>query len=74
MRNLLFVLSGRIWNIHIEGKQNQHYTGNTEISGKQGISHGIPKKQVNCSSVASQIRERYPETAWVLLQKSRGQD
>ena len=62
---LLFVLSGRIWNIHIEGNRINTTPEILKFLKKQGISHGIPKKQVNCSSVASQIRERYPETAWV---------
>ena len=62
---LLFVLSGRIWNIHIEGNRINTTPEILKFLEKQGISHGIPKKQVNCSSVASQIRERYPETAWV---------
>ena len=62
---LLFVLSGRIWNIHIEGNRINTTPEILKFLEKLGISHGIPKKQVNCSSVASQIRERYPETAWV---------
>ena len=70
---LLFVVSGRIWNIHIEGNRINTTPEILKFLEKQGISHGIPKKQVNCSSVASQIRERYPETAWVSA-KIRGQD
>ena len=61
----IYVMSLFVWNIHIEGNRINTTPEILKFLEKQGISHGIPKKQVNCSSVASQIRERYPETAWV---------
>lgn len=62
---LLFLLSGRIWNIHIEGNRINSTPEMLKFLEDQGIFHGIRKKQVSCSSVAAQIREKYPETAWV---------
>lgn len=62
---LLFLLSGRIWNIHIEGNRINSTPEILKFLDDQGISHGIRKNQVSCSAIASQIREEYPETAWV---------
>lgn len=62
---LLFFLSSRIWNIHIEGNITNSTPEILSFLKDKGISHGIKKSSVNCSNVASEIREHYPETAWV---------
>lgn len=62
---LLFFLSGRIWNIHIEGNITNSTPEILEFLEEEGVLHGISKTSVNCSSVAAKIREKYPKTAWV---------
>lgn len=65
---LLFLFSGRIWNIHIEGNLINSTPEILQFLEKEGISHGIAKASVNCSSLAARIREKYPETAWVSVE------
>lgn len=62
---LLFVLSGRIWNIHIEGNRVNSTPEILKFLEAQGVSHGMKKNSVNCSGIAAAIREEYPQTAWV---------
>lgn len=62
---LLFFLSGRIWNIHIEGNTANSSQEILEYLNEQGVYHGIKKSSVDCSSIAAGIRGNYPETAWV---------
>lgn len=62
---LLFILSQRIWNIHIEGNVANSTPEILCFLEEKGISHGIKKSALNCSAIAAGIREHYPETAWV---------
>lgn len=62
---IIFVLSGRIWNIHIEGNQKNSTPEILNFLSSQGICHGIAKKEVNCSQIAALVRENYPEITWV---------
>lgn len=62
---LMILLSGRVWNIHIEG--NIQYA-DPEILGfleENGIVHGMAKGKVNCSEIADSLRRNYPEITWV---------
>ena len=62
---LLFVLSGHIWNIHVQGNVRN---STPEILGfleAQGITHGISKNRVNCADIAAMIRREYPDITWV---------
>lgn len=62
---LCLILSGRIWNIHIEGNIKN---STPEILGflkDQGIVHGIAKNKVNCYEIAAMVRKKYPEITWV---------
>lgn len=62
---LLFVFSGRIWNIHIEGNIQNSTPEILKFLEDQGVSHGIRKSQVNCGSIAAAVRQNYPEITWV---------
>ena len=48
---LLFWLSGRIWNIHIDGNVKNSTPQLLEFLDQQGVIHGISKKNVNCSEI-----------------------
>ena len=62
---LLFFFSSHIWNIHIEGNIRNSTPEILEFLDQQGIIHGIRKKQVNCTRIASLIRKEYPDITWV---------
>ncbi|HJD26623.1 MAG TPA: sporulation protein YqfD [Candidatus Blautia intestinipullorum] len=62
---LLFVFSGRIWNIHIEGNVQNSTPEILEFLEEQGVRHGIRKSRVNCSGIAAAVRQNYPEITWV---------
>lgn len=62
---ILFFLSGRIWNIHIAGNKKNSTPEILEFLEENGIYHGISKKKVNCSQIASMVRNNYPEITWV---------
>ena len=62
---LIFFLTGRIWNIHIEGNRANSTPEILKFLEDQGVSHGMKKKSLNCSAIAASIREEYPQTAWV---------
>lgn len=62
---IIFVLSGRIWNIHIEGNRKNSTPEILNFLSSQGIRHGIAKKEINCSQIAALVRQNYPEITWV---------
>ncbi len=62
---LLFIFSGRIWNIHIEGNVQNSTPEILKFLEEQGVSHGIRKSRVNCGSIAAAVRQNYPEITWV---------
>lgn len=62
---LLFGLSGRIWNIHIEGNCANSTSEILDFLKEKGIVHTIPKRKVNCSEIAAAVRRQFPETVWV---------
>lgn len=62
---IIFILSGRIWNIHIEGNRKNSTPEILNFLSSQGIRHGIAKKEVNCSQIAALVRQNYPEITWV---------
>lgn len=62
---LMVCLSGKIWNIHIEGNLRNTTPEILEFLEEQGIVHGIAKGKINCSSLAASIRRQYPEITWV---------
>ncbi|MDO4275971.1 MAG: sporulation protein YqfD [Eubacteriales bacterium] len=62
---LMTVLSCHIWNIHIDGNVRNSTPEILEFLKEQGISHGIAKRKVNCSQIATMVRKKYPEITWV---------
>lgn len=62
---LLFFLSGRVWNIHIEGNIRYTTPEILEFMEKNGVVHGMAKRKVNCHELTAMIRKKYPEITWV---------
>ena len=62
---LMLLLSGRIWNIHIEGNEANSTPEILNFLAREGIVHGIAKNKVDCSQIAAMVRKNYPEITWV---------
>lgn len=62
---LMIILSGKIWNIHIEGNLRNTTPEILDFLEEQGIVHGIAKGKINCSELAAAVRRQYPEITWV---------
>lgn len=62
---ILIFLSGRIWNIRIQGNVKNATPEILKFLEEEGITHGMKKSRIDCSAVAAAVRENYPETAWV---------
>ena len=62
---LLFLLSGRVWNIHIEGNIQYADPEILDFLKENGIVHGMAKRKVDCSEIAASLRRNYPEITWV---------
>lgn len=62
---LILFLSGRIWNIHIEGNIQNPTPDILGFLSEQGIVHGISKRTINCADLAASVRRQYPEITWV---------
>lgn len=62
---LLYLLSLRIWNIHVEGNYSYSTQSILAYLEEQDICHGIAKKKLSCADIAAGIRENFPEMIWV---------
>lgn len=62
---IIWLLSGRIWNIHIEGNIKNSTPEILKFLEEEGIIHGMAKSNVDCSKIASLVREHYTEATWV---------
>lgn len=62
---LIILLSGRIWNIHVEGNVRITTPEILSFLEQEGVFHGISKKKIDCSTLAAKIRQKYTETSWV---------
>lgn len=62
---VIFFLSARIWNIHIEGNTKYSTEEILEFLEKEEVMHGMLKKKINCSTLAASVRKKYPEFIWV---------
>lgn len=62
---MLLVLSGRVWNIHVEGNIINTTSGILDFLKTEGIYHGMAKKDVKCYEIADIVRKKYPEITWV---------
>lgn len=64
----MFWLSSHVWNISIEGNVSQTDDVIFEYLENSGISHGMAKSQVDCTALASQLRNNFPRFSWVTAQ------
>lgn len=62
---LIYILSLFIWNIEVNG--NMSYSDETLIQylEEKNISHGMLKKDVDCSKIVKEIRKKYDDIIWV---------
>lgn len=62
---LMLLLSGRIWNIHVEGNKRNSTPEILTFLEKEGITHGMSKHKIDCGEIASLVRRKYQDIAWV---------
>lgn len=62
---VVFLLSGRVWNIHVEG--NIHNSTESILSYLETIDvwHGMKRNQVDCGYIAGELRKEFPDITWV---------
>lgn len=67
---VLFVMSGYIWNITLEG--NYHFSDDTLLHylDQQKIRYGVRKHGIDCEGLEESIRSRFPDIIWVSAQIS----
>lgn len=61
----MLLLSGRIWNIHVEGNKRNSTSEILTFLEKEGITHGMSKHKIDCGEIASLVRRKYQDIAWV---------
>ena len=62
---LIFFMTGRIWNIHIEGNIRNSTGEVLDFLEEEGVIHGMSKKKLNCAEVAAAVRRKFTEITWV---------
>ena len=62
---ILYLLSSRIWTIHIQGNHRNSTPMVREWLRKNGLHEGIQKSRINCFKVAEQVRADFPDITWV---------
>lgn len=62
---LLYLLSTRIWNIHVEGNYSYSTQSILQYLEGQDIRHGIAKRNLSCAGISAGIRENFPDMIWV---------
>ena len=62
---LLFLLSRHIWNIHVEGNVYNSTQTILNYLEELNVRHGVLKKDLDCSYIAAQMREKFPDITWV---------
>ena len=55
---LMLLLSGRIWNIHVEGNKRNSTPEILTFLEKEGITHGMSKQKIDCGEIASLVRRK----------------
>lgn len=63
--SLLYLCSLFIWDIRLEGN---HYNSDDtiwEMLETMHVTDGVPKKNLDCQQIASNIREAFPNIVWV---------
>lgn len=62
---LLFLLSGRVWNVEIRGNILNPTPQLMGFLKEQGIHFGMSRKKISCSALAASLRREFPEITWV---------
>ena len=62
---LLLFLSGRLWEIDVEGNVRNSTPEILDFLEQKGIRHGMAKERLSCSEIAAEIRKKYPDITWV---------
>ena len=62
---ILFLLSRHIWNIHVEGNVYNSTQTILNYLEELNVRHGVLKKDLDCSYIAAQMREKFPDITWV---------
>ena len=62
---LLFLLSRHIWNIHVEGNVYNSTQTILNYLEELDVRHGVLKKDLDCSYIVAQMREKFPDITWV---------
>ena len=62
---LMYLLSCRIWNIHVEGNYANSTGDILSFLDSIGVSHGIRRSRIDCAETASAVREAFPNVTWV---------
>lgn len=62
---LLYLLSVRIWNIHVDGNYSYSTQSILRYLEEQDIRHGIAKRKLSCADISAGIRENFPDMIWV---------
>lgn len=62
---LMVLLSGFIWDIHIEGNQMQTDDVIFDFLNEQEIVHGTRKSTIDCKALAADIRKAFDNFIWV---------
>ena len=62
---LIFFMTGRIWNIHIEGNVRNSTGEILTFLKEEGIVHGMAVKKADCSEIAAAVRRNFAEITWV---------
>lgn len=61
----VFLLSERVWNIHVEGNVHNSTEAILDYLETQDVWHGMRRDQVDCGYIAGKLRKEFPDITWV---------
>lgn len=61
---MIFLLSRFIWNIHIDGNYSRTTGVILDYLDEKGVYHGIPKNDVDCEKIETDIRKQFNDIIW----------
>lgn len=62
---LVYLMSLRIWNIHISGNYSHTDEGVLQFLASKDIYHGMLKRKIDCEQIVKAIRSEYDDVIWV---------
>ncbi len=62
---LVYLMSLRIWNIHISGNYSHTDEGMLKFLASKDICHGMLKRKIDCEQIVKAIRSEYDDVIWV---------